>query len=132
MHVPELLPPRASCTLKVVSGIVDPVTIRNMSFLEFSLDVAKPVIGVKGLGGVTEDRGMKPDEVIQGHQLVVLLTGVAGNDLQQMVRVTAVPLNLHQNLSHRGWGWKVAFLWLITTSMGTTKVTTTSLRHPEG
>src|ERR1044071_5981108 len=103
-----------------------------MACLELPLDDAKPVIGVKGLGGVAENRGMKPDEVVQGHQLIALLSGVAGNDLQQMVRVSAVPLNLHQNLSHRGWGWKVAFLLFIPTTLGTTKLATGSLRHPEG
>ena len=75
---------------------------------------------------------MKPDEVVQGHQIIALLSGVAGNDLQQMVRVSAVPLNLHQNLSHRGWGWKVAFLLFITTTLVTSKLATGSLRHPEG
>src|SRR3954447_13254612 len=30
-HVKIVFPPRVSCTLKVVSGIVDSVTIRNMS-----------------------------------------------------------------------------------------------------
>src|SRR3954467_2380015 len=132
MHVEIVFPPRVGCTLEVVSGIVDFVAICNMSCLEFSLDAAKPVIGVKGLSGVTENRGMKTDEVIQGHELIVLLSGVAGNDLQQMVRVSAVPLNLHQNLSHRGWGWKIAFLRIIPTTMGTTKLATGSLRHPEG
>src|ERR1041385_3856329 len=106
-HVQEILPPRASCTLEVVGGIADPVTICNMACLELPLDAAKPVIGVKGLGGVAENRGMKPDEVIQRHQLVALLSGVAGNALQQMVRVSAVPLNLHQNLSHRGGGGRL-------------------------
>src|ERR1041385_5773345 len=117
-HVQEVLPPRASYTLEVVSGIADPVAICNMACLELPLDVAKPVIGVKGLGGVTEDRGMKPDEVVQGNQLIALLSGVAGNDLQQLVIVSAVPLNLHQNLSRRGWGWKIAILRIIPTSMG--------------
>src|ERR1041385_8472564 len=78
-HVQEILPPRGSCTLKVVSGIADPVTIRNMACLKLPLDAAKPVIGVKGLGGVAENRGMKSDEVIQRHQLIALLSGVAGN-----------------------------------------------------
>src|ERR1041385_8545555 len=103
-----------------------------MACLKLPLDAAKPVIGVKGLGGVTENRGMKPDEVVQGHQIIALMSYVAGNDLQQMVRVSAVPLNLHQNLSHRGWGRKVAFLWFIPTTLGTTKLATGSLRHPEG
>src|SRR3954467_12514947 len=131
-HVQEVLPPRASCTFKVIGGIADPVAICNMACLELPLDAAKPVIGVKGLGGVTENRGMKPDEVVQRQQLVALRSGVAGNDLQQMVRVSAVPLNLHQNLSHRGWGWKVAFLLFIPTTLVTTKLATGSLRHPEG
>src|SRR3954465_12575435 len=132
MHVQEILPPRASCTLEVIGGIADLVAICNMACLELPLDAAKPVISVKGLGGVAENRGMKPDEVIQRHQVVALLSGVAGNDLQPMVRVSAVPLNLHQNLSHRGWGWKVAFLRIIPTTMGTTKLATGSLRHPAG
>src|SRR3954462_7707500 len=51
-HVEIVFPPRVSCTLKVVSGIVDFVAIYNMSCLEFSLDAAKPVIGLKGLSGV--------------------------------------------------------------------------------
>src|ERR1041385_4741905 len=49
-HVQEILPPRASCTFKVIGGIVDLVAICNMACLELSLDAAKPVIGVKGLG----------------------------------------------------------------------------------
>src|ERR1044071_2323975 len=76
-HVQEILPPRAICTLEVVGGIADPVTICNMAFLKLPLDDAKPVIGVKGLGGVTENQGMKPDEVVQRHQLIALLSGVA-------------------------------------------------------
>src|ERR1041385_1774075 len=79
-HVQEFLPPRASCTFKVIGGIADLVAICNMACLELPLNSAKPVIGVKGLGGVTENRGMKPDEVVQRHQLVALLSGVAGND----------------------------------------------------
>ena len=75
---------------------------------------------------------MKPDEVIQSHQLVALLSGVASNDFHQVVRVSVVPLNLHQTLSHRGWGWKIAFLQIIPTTMGTTKLATGSLRNPEG
>src|SRR3954469_22120752 len=92
-HVQEVLPPRASCTLKVVSGIADLVSICNMACLELPLDAAKPVIGVKGLGGVTENRGMKPDEVVQRHQLIALLSGVASNDFEHMVIVSAVPLH---------------------------------------
>src|SRR3954471_2904339 len=102
-----------------------------MSCLELPLDAAKPVIGIEGLGGVAENRGMKPDEVIQSHQLIALLSGVASNDFQQVMRVFVVPLNLHQHLGHRGWRWKIAFLRFTTTSMGTTKVTTSSLRHHE-
>src|SRR3954468_8480235 len=112
--------------------IADLVAICNMAFLKLPLDAAKPVIGVKGLGGLTENRGMKPDEVVQGHQLIALLSGVASNDLQQMVRVSAVPLDFHQNLCHRGWGWKVAFLLVIPTTLVTTNLATGSLRHPEG
>src|SRR4051812_48783202 len=119
-------------TFEVIGGIADLVAICNMACLELPFDAAKPVIGVKGLGGVTENRGMKPDEVVQRHQLVALLSGVASNDLHQMVRVSAVPLNLHQNLSHRGWGWKVAFLLFIPTTLGTTKLATGSLRYPGG
>src|SRR3954463_10595729 len=80
-HVQIVSLPRACCTLKVVGGIVDFVSICNMSCLELPLDAAEPVIGVEGLGGVAENRGMKPDEVIQKHQFVALLSGVAGNDL---------------------------------------------------
>src|ERR1041385_1965811 len=64
-HVQEILPPRASCTFKAIGGMVDLVAICNMACLELPLDAAKPVIGVKGCGGVTENRGMKPDEVVQ-------------------------------------------------------------------
>src|SRR4051812_34396629 len=63
-HAQIILPPRASCTLKVVGDIVDFVAICNMSCLELPLDATKPVIGVEGLGGVAENWGMKPDEVI--------------------------------------------------------------------
>src|SRR3954468_24765056 len=41
-HVEIVLPPRVGCTLEVVSGIVDSVTIRNMSCLKFPLNAAKP------------------------------------------------------------------------------------------
>src|SRR3954463_1157524 len=130
-HVEIVLPPRVGCILQVVSGIVDSVTICNMTCLEFPLDAAKPVIGVKGLGGVAEDRGTKMNEVIQRHHLITLLGGVTCYDFQQCMRVSAVPLDLHQDLGHSGRQWKIAFLRFIPTSMGTTKVTTSSLRHPE-
>src|SRR3954464_2600558 len=93
-HIQKILPPRACCTFKVIGGIIDLVAICNMACLDLPLDAAEPVIGVKGLGGVTENRGMKPDEVVQGHQLIALLSGVTCNDFQQVVRVTAVPINL--------------------------------------
>src|ERR1041385_1254173 len=64
-HVQKVLPPRASCNLEVVRGIVDSVTIYNMSRMELYLDAAKPVISVKGLSGIAENWGMKLDEVIQ-------------------------------------------------------------------
>src|SRR4051812_37021222 len=131
MHVEIVFPPRVGCTLEVVSGIVDSVTIRNMSCLKFPLDVAKPVIGVKGLSGVADDRGTKVNEVIQRHHLITLLGGVTCDDLQQCMRISAVPLDLHQHLGHGGRWWKIVFLLLIPTSMGTTKVSTSSLRHPE-
>src|SRR3954470_23057053 len=82
-YVEVILPPRACCSLKVVGGIVHLVAICNMSSLELPLDAAEPFIGFKGLSGVAENRGMKPDEVIQRHHLVTLLSGVAGNDFQQ-------------------------------------------------
>src|ERR1041385_3401506 len=63
-HVQKILPPRTSCTFKVIGGTVDLVAICNMACLKLPLDAAKPVIGVKGLGGVTENQGMKPDEVV--------------------------------------------------------------------
>src|ERR1044071_2866992 len=50
-HIQKILPPRASCTFKVIGGIVDLVANCNMAFLELPFDAAKPVIGVKGLGG---------------------------------------------------------------------------------
>ena len=50
--------------------------------MEFSLDAAKPVIGVKGLGGIAEYWGMKLDEFIQRHKLIPLRDSVASNDLQ--------------------------------------------------
>src|SRR3954471_2284550 len=130
-HVEIVFPPRASCTLKVVSGIVDFLAICNISCLEFPLDAAKPVIGVKGLSGVAEDRGTKMNEVIQSHHLITLLGGVTCYDFQQCMRVSTVPLDFHQDLGHGGRRWKIAFLRFIPTSMGTTKVTTSSLRHPE-
>src|SRR3954468_9126121 len=130
-HVEIVLPPRVGCTLKVVSGIVDTVAIRNMSCLKFPLDAAKPVIGGKGLSGVAEDRGTKMNEVIQRHHLITLLGGVTCDDFQQCMRVSAVPLNLHQDLGHGGRWWKIVFLLFIPTSMGTTKMSTSSLRPPE-
>ena len=63
-HVEIVFPPRACCTLKVVGGIVYFVSICNMSRMDFSLDAAKPVIGVEGLGGIAEYWGMKLYEVI--------------------------------------------------------------------
>src|SRR3954465_11633181 len=104
-HVEKILPPRVGCTLEVVSGIVDFVAICNMSCLEFSLDAAKPVISVKGLGGVAEDRGTKMNEVIQSHHLITLLGGVTCYEFQQYMRVSAVPLDLHQDLGHSGRRW---------------------------
>ena len=56
-HVQEILPPRASCTLKVIGVIAELVAICSMACLELPLDAAKPVIGIKGLGGVAENRG---------------------------------------------------------------------------
>src|SRR3954467_3027563 len=130
-HVEIVLPPRVGCTLEVVSVIVDSVTIRNMSFLKFPLGAAKPVIGGKGLSGVAEDRGTKVNEVIQSHHLITLLGGVTCYDFKQCMRISAVPLDLHQDLGHGGRWWKIAFLRIIPTSMGTAKVSTSSLRHPE-
>src|SRR3954463_8431898 len=69
-HIQKILPPRTCCTFKVIGGIIDLVAICDMAGLELPLDAAKPVIGVKGLGGVTKNWGMKPDEVIQRHQLI--------------------------------------------------------------
>ena len=46
--------------------------------------------------------------------------------------VPSIPLDLHQNLSHRGWRWNVTFLRVIPTTMGMTKLATGPLRHPEG
>src|SRR3954463_7191689 len=66
-HIEIVFPPRVGCTLEVVSSIVDSVTNRNMSCLKFPLDAAKPVIGVKGLSGIAEDRGTTVNEVIQSH-----------------------------------------------------------------
>src|ERR1041385_5080826 len=101
-HVQKVLPPRASCNLEVVRGIVDSVTIYNMSRMELSLDAAKPVIGVKGLSGIVENWGMKPDKFIQQHKLIQLLGSVSSNDPQQLMRVPSVSFNLHENLSYRG------------------------------
>ena len=125
-HVEIVFPPRACCTLKVVGGIVHLVTVCNMSSLELPLDVAEPFIGIEGLGGVAENRGMKPDEVIQRHHLVMLLSGVASYDFQQCVRVSAVSLDLHQDLGHSGWRWKFASFGIIPI-----KLATSPLRHPE-
>src|SRR4051812_29194519 len=103
-----------------------------MSSMELSLDVAEPVIDIKGLSGVAENRGMKPDEVIQRHHLITLLGGVLSNDTQQLMRVPSVPFDLHLNPSHRGWRWKIAFHRFIPTTLGMTKLGTGSLRHPKG
>src|SRR3954466_654991 len=97
-HVEVILPPRACCSLKVVCGIVYLVAICNMSCLQLPFHAAKPVISIKGLSGVAEDRGMKMNEVIQSHHLVTLLGGVTCYDFQQCMRVSAVPLDLHQDL----------------------------------
>src|SRR3954469_18952472 len=97
-HVEVILPPRACCSLKVVGGIGHLVIICNTSSLELPLDAAEPVIGFEGLSGVAEDRRMKMNEVIQSHHLITLLGGVTCNDFQQCMRVSAVPLDLHQNL----------------------------------
>src|SRR4051812_7206304 len=82
-HVEVIFPPRACFSLKVVGGIVHFVDIRNTSSLELPLDAAEPVIGVEGLSGIAEDRGMKMDEVIQRHHLIPLPGGVTCYDLQQ-------------------------------------------------
>src|ERR1043165_2491180 len=92
-HVEIVFPPRACCSLKVVGSIVQFVAICNMSSLELPRDAAEPVIGVEGLCGVAENRGMKPDEVIQRHHIITLLSGVASNNFQQCMRVSAVPLH---------------------------------------
>src|SRR3954468_11051656 len=68
-HVEVILPPRAGCSLKVVSGIGHLIIICNMSCLQLPLHAAKPVIGLKGFSGVTESRWVKMDEVIQSHHL---------------------------------------------------------------
>src|SRR3954465_410132 len=130
MHVEIVLPPRVGCTLEVVSGIVDSVTNRNMSCLKFPLDAAKPVIGVKGLNGVAEDWGMKMNEVIQSHHLITLLGGVTCNDFMQCMRVSAVPLDLHQNLCHSGWRWKSTSFGILMTLIPA-KLSTSPVRHPE-
>src|SRR4051812_13456976 len=101
-----------------------------MSFLELPLDAAEPVIGVEGLCGVAENRGMKPDEVIQSHQLITLLSGVASNEFQKCMRVSAVPLYFHQDLGHSGWRWKTTSFGVIPTLIPT-KLATSPLRHPE-
>src|ERR1041385_7338746 len=103
-----------------------------MSRMDLSLDAAKLVIGVKGLSGIVENWGLKLDEVIQRHKLIPLLGSVPSNDPQQLMRVPSVSFDLHENLTHRGLGWKIAFLRIIPTSLGTTKVATGSLRHHEG
>src|SRR3954463_15647461 len=128
MHVEIVFPPRVGCTLEVVGGIVDFVAICNMSCLEFSLDAAKPVISVKGLGGVAEDRGRKMNEVIQSHHLITLLGGVTCYDFQQCMRVSAVPHDLHQDLCHSGWRWKSTSFRIIMTLVPA-KLTTCSMRH---
>ena len=63
-HIQKVLPPRTSCTFEVIGGIADLVTSCNTACLELPFDAAEPVIGVKGLGGVTENWGIKPDEVV--------------------------------------------------------------------
>src|ERR1041384_1598894 len=125
-HVEVILPPRACCSLKVVGGIVHLVAICNMSSLELPLDAAEPVIGFEGLNGVAENRGMKMDEVIQSHHLITLLSGVTCDDFQQCMRVSAVPLDLHQNLGHSGWRWKSTSFRIITTLIAA-KLTTCSV-----
>src|SRR4051812_34626567 len=77
LQVQKVFPPRASCTLELVGGIVDLVTICNMSNPDLSLDAAEPVISIKGLGGVAE--------VTQRHHLITLLGGVLRNELQQLM-----------------------------------------------
>src|ERR1043165_4130052 len=129
-HVKVILPPRAGCSLKVVSGISHLIIICNTSCLQLPLHAAKPVIGLKGLGGVAEDRGVKMDEVIQSHHLIPLLGRVTCYDFQQGMRVSAVPLNLHQDLGHSGWRWKSTSFRIITTLVPA-KLTTCSVRHPE-
>src|SRR3954467_7996036 len=57
-HIQKVLPPRASCTFEVIGGVDGLVTSCNTACLELPLDAAKPVIGVKGLGGVTANWGM--------------------------------------------------------------------------
>ena len=130
-HVEVILPPRACCSLKVVGGIVHLVAISNMSSLELPFEAAEPFISVEGLSGVAENRGMKPDEVIQRHHLITLLSGVACDDFPQCMRVFAVPLDLHQNLGHSGWRWKTTSFGAIPITSIPTELAPSALRHPE-
>src|SRR3954465_10033887 len=129
-HVEVILPPRACCSLKVVCDIVHLVTIRNMSCLQLPLNAAEPVIGFEGLSGIAENRGMKMNEVIQSHHLIPLLGGVTCNDFQQCMRVSAVPLDLHQDLGHSGRRWKSTSFRIIMTLVSA-KLSTGPVRHPE-
>src|SRR3954468_4207613 len=129
-HVEVILPPRACCSLKVVGGISHLVIICNTSSLQLPLDAAEPVIGFKGLSGIAEDRRMKMNEVIQSHHLFPLLSGVACYDFQQHMRVSAVLLNLHQNLCHSGRRWKTTSFGIIMTLVSA-KLSTGPVRDPE-
>src|SRR3954465_7599413 len=129
-HVEVILPPRACCSLKVVGGIGHLVIICNTSCLQFPLDTAEPIIGFKGLSRITEDRRMKMNEVIQSHHLIPLLSGVACYDFQQRVRVSAILLDLHQNLCHSRRRWKTTSFGIIMTLVPA-KLSTGSVRHPE-
>src|SRR4051812_13061122 len=129
-HVEVIFPPRACCSLKVVGGIGHLVIICNTSSLQFPLDAAEPVIGFKGLSGIAEDRRMKMNEVIQSHHLISLLSGVACYDFQQHMRVSAVLLNLHQDLGHSRRRWKTTSFGIIMTLVPA-KLFTGSVRHPE-
>src|SRR3954465_11171333 len=129
-HIEVILPPRACCSFKVVGGIAPLVIICNTSCLQFPLETAEPIIGFKGLSGITEDRRMKMNEVIQSHHLIPLLSGVAWYDFQQRVRVSAVLLDLHPNLCHSRRRWKTTSFEIIMTLVPA-KLSTGSVRHPE-
>jgi hypothetical protein len=98
-----------------------------MKSVELALDGAKPIISIKRLLGVGEDRRQCTDEVPKCDTVVGTTLCVLSYTLQELFIPQAVGLNVVKNLRHCG-RWR-QFLFSIVLSTSVTTTTTTS--HPE-